>query len=180
MMNISFTPTATNPVQKFPVFPPLLARPIALLPEKLHTTAIVKILNTLLKESLQDGDLNFLQGQHVSVEITDLKLRFALSLKSLGQETLIGCRWQENDDLNLRGNFYDFLLLASREEDSDTLFFQRRLKMTGSTNLGLEVKNLLDGLDTESVQFHRQIDFALQHVIRFYRCGKIFRSVKNT
>jgi len=157
--------------QRFPVFPAFLARPVGLLPPKLHTAAIVKILNTVLEIPLQEGDLDFLEDQSVSVGITDLKLRFALSLeqdKGLKREKLVGRTWQKNDDLNLRGNLYDFLLLASRTEDSDTLFFQRRLKMTGSTDLGLEVKNLLDGLEMESVRFHQPIDFALKRVVDLY------------
>jgi len=150
---------------KLPAFSSLLAKPIGLLPEKLHSSAIVKMLNTLLVESLQEGDLDFLEAQSVSVEVSDLNLRFALSLQ---QEKLVASHWQESDHLNLRGNLYDFLLLASRKEDADTLFFQRRLKMTGDTNLGLGVKNLLDGLDIESIRYHPQIDFMLKHAVNVY------------
>ena len=166
-MNLPFLPLPAfvNPGNGFPLFPPLLAKPIALLPQKLHTGVIVKILNVLLEIPLQEGDLDFLEGQSVSVEITDLRLRFALGLE---REQLAGKSWQEKDDLNLRGNLYDFLLLASRQEDSDTLFFQRRLKMVGNTDLGLEVKNLLDGLDMESVRYHQTIDHVLKHAIPLY------------
>ena len=45
----------------------------------------------------------------------------------------------------------DLLLLASRLEDADTLFFQRRLEVTGDTELGLTARNLLDRLPWESV-----------------------------
>ena len=41
----------------------------------------------------------------------------------------------------------DLLALASRAEDPDTLFFQRRLALEGDTAIGLRVKNLLDALD---------------------------------
>jgi O2-independent ubiquinone biosynthesis accessory factor UbiT len=43
------------------------------------------------------------------------------------------------------------LLIAARKEDPDTLFFQRRLKIEGDTELGLEVKNLIDGIDIEQL-----------------------------
>ena len=39
------------------------------------------------------------------------------------------------------------LALALRREDPDTLFFKRRLVMTGDTDLGLVVKNALDAID---------------------------------
>ena len=42
---------------------------------------------------------------------------------------------------------HDFLLLAQRKEDPDTLFFSRRLVMEGDTELGLLVKNTIDAID---------------------------------
>lgn len=43
------------------------------------------------------------------------------------------------------------LLLASRLEDADASFFQRRLVLTGDTELGLTARNLLDRLPWESI-----------------------------
>lgn len=40
--------------------------------------------------------------------------------------------------------------------------------MTDSTELGLEVKNLLDGMEMGSVCFHQPIDFALKRVVGLY------------
>src|SRR3546814_2476010 len=51
----------------------------------------------------------------------------------------------------VRGTATDLLLLAARLEDADTLFFQRRLVLTGDTELGLTVRNLLDRLPWEAV-----------------------------
>jgi len=45
----------------------------------------------------------------------------------------------------------DFLRLARREADADTLFFDRRLSIEGDTELGLLLKNTLDALDVKSV-----------------------------
>ena len=42
---------------------------------------------------------------------------------------------------------YDFYLMARRLEDPDTLFFNRRLRIEGDTELGLVVKNSLDAID---------------------------------
>ncbi|MEW8013567.1 MAG: SCP2 sterol-binding domain-containing protein [Candidatus Sedimenticola endophacoides] len=47
------------------------------------------------------------------------------------------------------GTLYDFLLLATRREDADTLFFNRRLRLGGDTELGLYVKNFLDALELD-------------------------------
>jgi predicted lipid carrier protein YhbT len=45
----------------------------------------------------------------------------------------------------------DFLRLARREVDADTLFFDRRLSIEGDTELGLLLKNQLDALDLKRV-----------------------------
>ena len=74
-------------------------------------------------------------------------------------EHCIGCRWLRvtprgfvpsgaaNPDLTLTATAQDFLALALRREDPDTLFFGRRLLMEGDTELGLLVKNFLDALE---------------------------------
>jgi len=56
--------------------------------------------------------------------------------------------------LTISASARDFLLLLSRREDPDSLFFSRRLVSEGDTELGLTVKNLLDALDPEAV-LHR-------------------------
>jgi predicted lipid carrier protein YhbT len=37
--------------------------------------------------------------------------------------------------------------MVSRQEDPDTLFFNRSLSIEGDTELGLRVKNMLDALE---------------------------------
>ena len=53
-------------------------------------------------------------------------------------------------DLTLSARTRDYLALALREEDADTLFFSRRLRMEGETDLGLLVKNTLDAVDWDA------------------------------
>ncbi|MCG9689952.1 SCP2 sterol-binding domain-containing protein, partial [Vibrio tubiashii] len=55
------------------------------------------------------------------------------------------------EDVLFSGNLNDLVLIAGRKEDPDTLFFQRRLTIEGDTELGLEVKNLMDSVDLESL-----------------------------
>ncbi len=42
---------------------------------------------------------------------------------------------------------HDFILLATRREDPDTLFFNRRLVVEDDTVLGLVAKNTLDSIE---------------------------------
>lgn len=51
------------------------------------------------------------------------------------------------DDLTLSADAVDYLRLTLGLEDADTLFFRRRLKIEGDTELGLEVKYWLDAAE---------------------------------
>jgi predicted lipid carrier protein YhbT len=50
-------------------------------------------------------------------------------------------------DLTFRANLSAFLQLTVRQEDPDTLFFNRALIVEGDTELGLIVKNMLDAVE---------------------------------
>ena len=54
-------------------------------------------------------------------------------------------------DVTIRAAPRDYLSLALRREDPDTLFFTRRLVMEGDTDLGLTVKNALDAVDWDAL-----------------------------
>lgn len=75
-----------------------------------------------------------------------------LELKELGtgpQLTLIGPFLLPafgRADVTIRARLDDYLALALRREDPDTLFFTRRLVIEGDTETGLAVKNALDAL----------------------------------
>ena len=60
-------------------------------------------------------------------------------------------------DVIFTGNTNDLLMIAARREDPDTLFFQRRLRIEGDTELGLTVKNLLDAIDPERMPALQQL-----------------------
>jgi len=57
---------------------------------------------------------------------------------------------------------YAFLQLVTRAEDTDTLFFRRHLTTTGDTELGLRVKNLLDGMDLDTMPLQPLLGIAMR------------------
>lgn len=130
-----------------PYLPRPLAAPFSLLPDSLHSRLLVTVLNTALGSAVVEGDLDFLKGRCVAIRIRDIGINFRLSLT--GNRLVAGQR-SGAADLTIEGELYDFLLLIDRQEDPDTLVFQRRLVVEGDTELGLQVKNFLDGLDGES------------------------------
>lgn len=79
---------------------------------------------------------------------------FAITFSDLGVRHTFCCRhgrfapyWPASVDLELSASVIDFFSLLRGQMDADTLFFQRRLKITGDTELGLIVKNWLDAAE---------------------------------
>jgi predicted lipid carrier protein YhbT len=73
-------------------------------------------------------------------------------------------------DLTVTASLRDFIALGLREEDPDTLFFARRLAVEGDTDLGLTVKNLLDGIDWSALL--RSLAEALPQPLRRFVPGR--------
>ncbi len=146
--------------------PRLLAAPFSLLPDPVHSRLIVLALNRALAEQLRDGELDFLQDRCIVIAVRDADINFRLSFDGNRLTTHPQSR---TADLTIAGTVYDFLLMISRQEDPDTLVFQRRLVMQGDTELGLQVKNFLDGLDVESLGVYRKMESLLKRALPLYR-----------
>lgn len=100
----------------------------------------------MLAQPLAAGALDELAGRRLGVEATDLGQRCIIAV---GQRSLEVLPPASPAEATVRGEVTDLMLLASRLEDADTLFFHRRLQLTGDVELGLLVRNLLDQLPWE-------------------------------
>jgi predicted lipid carrier protein YhbT len=120
---------------------PLIRR----VPFVIQRVALQQALNRCLAEPLRDGEFDLLRGRWLCLRIPDLDLAWYLTRNRDGLQIAERAR----ADVTIRGNWREFLLLASRQEDPDTLFFRRRLVIEGDTELGLTLKNLIDSLDPE-------------------------------
>lgn len=150
-LSSAMTPSAdTNPLartllRRFP--PPARWAPlIRRWPPAWQGRLLEAAVTHLLAQPLRAGQLDFMQGRRLGIEVSDLGLHWVLALQG---EHLRAT--QEPAEATVRGEATDLLLLASRLEDADTLFFQRRLELTGDTELGLTARNLLDRLPWEEV-----------------------------
>lgn len=94
-----------------------------------------------------------LLGKRLRIRILDAGVAFDFAWR--GQH-FAALRGSEQPDLDIGASARDFLALARRQEDPDTLFFSRRLAMVGDTELGLLVKNTLDGIDVPLTTLARQ------------------------
>ncbi|NEV62594.1 ubiquinone anaerobic biosynthesis accessory factor UbiT [Thiorhodococcus minor] len=121
-----------------------LTFPLRIMPSVLHSRALATMLNQVMKEALEDGELDFLIGRRIAIEIDDIGVRYRLGLTD---GKIRGYGDDMPADASIAGGLHEFLLLAARREDADTLFFQRRLRMSGDTELGLYLKNFLDAFE---------------------------------
>ena len=141
MQNLRFPLTLPPPVQ----LPLQLA--LRLAPERLLVPLIAALSTHLLRGQPLVGRLAALSSKRVSLLISDLdrELCFRITATGLAQggEQHASRMW----DVRIRGAFADFWCMATRAEDPDTLFFQRRLAIEGDTETGLALKNLLDALE---------------------------------
>lgn len=137
-----FNPLRAQLVRKGPQF---LRFPLQLTPFALKKHGLQQLLNWQFHHAVAEGELNFLQGHWLGIEISDLGLSWTMTVEQGKLRVADGTE----ADIWFRGSANDLLLIAARRRDPDTLFFQRRLVIEGDTELGLEVKNLMDAIELE-------------------------------
>lgn len=140
--------------------PEFLGRITAALPQTPPTFAFCLALNAMRDRLLTDELCAALEGRHLRLQVTDAGLTLDFALR---RGRFIPGSGGAGADLTIAATAYDFACLASRSEDSDTLFFARRLVMQGDTDLGLLVKNTLDSADLPALS---AADLAPHRVLR--------------
>lgn len=138
-------PASVNPRSKLPEQGLLALR---YLPAWLQRLALKRALDKILARHRAGGELDFLMDRWVSVQVRDLGYDWRIGLGPEGFR--VEGPWQRAEAV-VRAGARDFLAMAAHRQDPDTLFFQRRLELEGDTELGLAVKNLLDGLDDSAL-----------------------------
>lgn len=153
------------------LMPKVLRPSLRLLPFTAQKSFLLPALHSVFSEAIEDGDFEFLQGKWLKIAITDLELTWWISFdkdKLIMSENKASANDEasksENitEDVSFSATGDDLILIAGRKQDPDTLFFQRRLKIEGDTELGLEVKNLIDAIDIEQLpsSIHSLVDFS--------------------
>lgn len=128
----------------------LLLKPCSLvlrtLPDSIHRQVFTQMLNFAFKGQEVTEQLYEIDGKRLCLDITDTRTR--INMRILGNTLRPYTPLNERDwEVCIRGDLEGFWRLATRAEDPDTLFFQRRLSLEGETEAGLYIKNLLDGAE---------------------------------
>ncbi len=137
-----------------------------LIAPKRSKKALLDAMGLVFREALQDGDFEFLEDKWLKVEVKDMELRWFISYQN---DKLVVADKPVAEDVSFSGNLNDLVLIAGRKEDPDTLFFQRRLSIEGDTELGLEVKNLMDSVDLQ--QLPKALQILLHQLADFVHKG---------
>lgn len=145
-----------------PELPSIAKIPLAWVPMPVKAKVISSAMNTIFSTHLEARELGFLAQRVMNVFVTDAELRFSVKLE---EGKLRAGNEVAEADVTIEGTVYTFLLLVARKEDADTLFFRRQLKTSGDTELGLQVKNFLDGVEPETLPYHRTIDPILHRAL---------------
>ncbi|WP_438438587.1 ubiquinone anaerobic biosynthesis accessory factor UbiT [Hydrogenophilus thermoluteolus] len=121
---------------------------LAQLPRYPANALFCHALNRHLLPFLNPETRRSLWDQPVRLIITDFPWQFDFALAPFGFRPLTG---EMPPRVTFTGPLAVYCALIAQEEDSDTLFFQRRLRVSGDTALGLFIKNTLDALPREAV-----------------------------
>jgi predicted lipid carrier protein YhbT len=136
---------------KLPAPPPLLRDLLARLPQYPPTVVVAVALNALLGTILNGRNLPQARGKVIALDVRDMGLKLAFAVEDEG----LVARGNVQPDATISADARDFLALARREQDPDTLFFNRRLVMQGDTELALLIKNTLDAVDFRALEIPR-------------------------
>lgn len=126
------------------VLPAPIGSALSRLPAYPGSLLLVAALNAVLARQLPADVRQYLEGKQLRIHVRDARLTF--DFRCAGTR-FVAQKPQDRTDLTISANAQDFVRLAQRQEDPDTLFFNRRLSMEGDTELGLVVKNAIDALD---------------------------------
>ena len=116
---------------------------------RLAAAALAATLEVFLRRKLPPELFERLSGREVAIEV--LRPAFRASFRVRGRH-FVPMRPSGEPYLRFRASARDFARIAAREEDADTLFFNRRLVVEGDTETALLVKNALDCIEAPRVR----------------------------
>ena len=141
-----------NPSFVIPKFrlPAIIANIGEKLPQWPHAMVLVTALNAALKlKLLPESELTVLNEKLFRIRVLDTGGEASFTYRKGVFRPVFSI--DREPDLAFSAHLSAYLQLLTRQEDPDTLFFNRELEITGDTELGLLVKNLLDAVEWPSL-----------------------------
>lgn len=124
-------------------------------PDKVHTHLLSRLGAHLLKGQEITSRLDFMEGKCLKLTIKDTGNCWQFIIH--GNRLVEDMKSKEISDVHIQGDLKTFLLLATGNEDPDSLFFSRHLCLEGNTEDGLYIKNLIDAMDFDTTIYLQSI-----------------------
>lgn len=140
-----------TPVFSGLVSPLNLGRIATRVPNKLNFQMVQLLINHAFSEQIEEGDFEFLTGRVLQIEIRDANLFVGLTY---AQNKVICNHFASvaiESDVKLSVDTLNAIRMIQQEVDPDTLFFRRKLKISGDTELAHHVKNTIDTLNPDLI-----------------------------
>lgn len=128
---------------------------LRIIPDKVHTRLLTRLGTHFLQGQEITSRLDFMNDKRLKLSITDTKncWQFIIRNNRLYDDT----NSNTVADVHIQGDLKTFLLLATGNEDPDSLFFSRHLSLEGNTEDGLYIKNLIDAMDFDTTVYLKSI-----------------------
>lgn len=133
------------------IAPTIIKKSHRLLPKFIQGEIVMLLIHRLSHEFYEDGDLDFMDDKVARVSCPDIDLNWFFTKKPGAPICFLDQCNEEKVDVIFSGDLSSFVLMASQSVDPDTLFFNRSLKIERDTELGLEIKNLIDQFDLQDL-----------------------------
>lgn len=129
--------------------PKLLSFAHKVVPEKIESLVLMHHIKQLSRPFMEEGELDFIDNKIVLIELNDLPAQWYFTKIENKIQMIKADKVPPQADVTFSASVKSLVLMASQKVDPDTLFFNRELMITGDTELGLEIKNLLDQFDLQ-------------------------------
>ncbi len=114
-------------------------------PDSVHSQLFCRLCTQLMRGQSIVKKLQKLDGKVVRLTITDTKNSWCFQFTAQGLKAVANNN--ATVDVHIKGSLKSFLLLATHNEDPDTLFFNQELCLEGNTEDGLYLRNILDAME---------------------------------
>lgn len=141
--------TTFRPIAKKLFSPENLSTVATKLPFLINQTLIEQVCNKVFLEQINEGEFEFLTNKHLQVEIIDAQLYVILTYQNNRLCCTGFAKESNHSEVTLSISTLDAISLIQQEVDPDTLFFQRKLKIKGDTELAHHIKNTIDTLNPD-------------------------------
>lgn len=136
---------------------------LRLLPGFVQAQVLEQLINTIFAGKAMQ-QLQPLAGRHLAFLTPGGELELYMHISD--ERIHISSHMDTDPDVTIRGDLMALTALCLGLEDSDSLFFSRRLLTTGDTSVGLMFKNILTNLDFDlRVELERHLGKAMAEML---------------